>query len=54
MLPVPRPGTWTAATRYGDSVCLTATYATVVDMPLVAAVTRTLRATHCTTYEVYP
>jgi len=46
--------TWTAAARYGDSVCVTASYATIIDMPLVAAVARTLTATHCTSYEVYP
>ena len=46
--------TWTAAARYGDSVCVTASYATTIDMPLVAAVARTLSATHCTPYEVYP
>jgi Flp pilus assembly protein TadG len=46
--------TWTAAARYGDSVCVTASYATTIDMPLVAAVARTLTATHCTPYEVYP
>jgi hypothetical protein len=39
---------------YGDSVCVTATYATTIDMPLVAAVARNLTATHCTPYEVYP
>jgi len=46
--------TWIAAARYGDSVCVTASYATTIDMPLVAAVARTLTATHCTPYEVYP
>ena len=46
--------TWTAAARYGDIVCVTASYATTIDMPLVAAVARTLSATHCTPYEVYP
>jgi len=46
--------TWTAAARYGDSVCVTASYATTIDMPMVAAVARTLSATHCTPYEVYP
>ena len=46
--------TWTPATSYGDSVCVTATYATTIDMPLVAAVARNLSATHCTPYEVYP
>jgi Flp pilus assembly protein TadG len=46
--------TWTPATRYGDSVCVTAAYATTIDLPLVAAVGRTLTATHCTVYEVYP
>ena len=45
---------WTAAARYGDSVCVTAAYATTIDMPLVAAVARSLTATHCTPYEVYP
>ena len=46
--------TWTPVTSYGDSVCVTATYATTIDMPLVAAVARTLSATHCTPYEIYP
>ena len=46
--------TWTPGTSYGDSVCVTATYATTIDMPLVAAVARNLSATHCTPYEVYP
>lgn len=46
--------TWTPSTRYGDSVCVTASYATTIDMPLVATVARTLSATHCTPYEVYP
>ena len=46
--------TWSPLMGYGDSVCVTATYATTIDMPLVAAVARTLTATHCTPYEVYP
>ncbi len=46
--------TWTAGTHYGASVCVTASYATTLDMPLVAVVARTLSATHCTPYEVYP
>ena len=46
--------TWTPATRYGDQVCVTVSYPTTLDMPLVAAVARTLGATHCTPYEVYP
>jgi len=46
--------TWTPATRYGDDVCVTVSYATTLDMPLVARVGRTLSATHCTSYEVYP
>ena len=46
--------TWTAGTRYGASVCVTTSYATTLDMPLVAVVARTLSATHCTPYEVYP
>ena len=32
--------TWTPAASYGDSVCVTAAYATTIDMPLVAAVAR--------------
>jgi len=46
--------TWHTGMRYGDNVCVTADYATDIDMPLVATVARTLSATHCTTYEVYP
>lgn len=46
--------TWSAATRYGDTVCLTASYATSLNMPLVATVARNLSARHCTAYEVYP
>jgi Flp pilus assembly protein TadG len=46
--------TWSPLMGYGDSVCVTATYATTIDMPLVAAVARNLTATHCTPYEVYP
>ena len=46
--------TWTPATSYGESVCVTAEYATTIDMPLVAAVEHNLTATHCTPYEVYP
>lgn len=46
--------TWTGATQYGDTVCVTATYQVDLDMPLVAVMTRTLRATHCTIYEVIP
>ncbi len=46
---------WTpGATRYGDTFCLTLSYATTVQLPLVSSTARTLSARHCTVYEVWP
>ena len=41
-------------TGYGDTFCLTVSYATTVQLPLVSSTARTLSARHCTVYEVWP
>ena len=46
---------WVAGlTGYGDSFCLTVSYATTIQLPLVSSTARTLSARHCTVYEVWP
>jgi Flp pilus assembly protein TadG len=46
---------WAAGlTGYGDSFCLTVSYATTIQLPLVSSTARTLSARHCTVYEVWP
>jgi Flp pilus assembly protein TadG len=42
------------STGYGDTFCLTVSYATTVQLPLVSSTARTLSARHCTVYEVWP